>query len=242
MDGGRCIRGQTTPTPNFLFHNERGRSFKRGRPAVRLVGRQRRHAARRDGNRLGDYDGDGDLDLFVSNPSSRRTTLFRNLGKGLFDRHDVPERRRSGTLPTSASGGVHRLRQRRRSRLGIVNGHVMNSPGHVRQARTRTAEAAAAETGAGADDGRRTSIGIGVRSEKVGRTLVAATSTTTAISIMLVTNNGGNAELLRTKEARERLGLIGWWQPEQSQRRVGARVRLTVGGTTQLREVKAGSS
>ena len=43
------------------------------------------------GTDFADYDGDGDLDLFVTNHELETHTLYRNLGKGLFSEVTVPE-------------------------------------------------------------------------------------------------------------------------------------------------------
>ena len=60
---------------------------------------------------------------------------------------------------------------------------------------------------------------------------------------MLVTNNGGTVDLLRneggTGNGAVLLRLVG---TRSNRSAIGARVRLTAGGRTQIREVKAGSS
>ena len=60
---------------------------------------------------------------------------------------------------------------------------------------------------------------------------------------LLVTNNGGKAELLRNEgnsgNGSVLLRLVG---SQSNRSAVGARVRVTAGGVTQGREVKAGSS
>ena len=55
------------------------------------------------GTDFGDYDGDGGLDLIVTNHELEAHTLFRNLGKGLFE--DMTSRAASAPrrCPLSAS-------------------------------------------------------------------------------------------------------------------------------------------
>ena len=60
---------------------------------------------------------------------------------------------------------------------------------------------------------------------------------------LLVTNNGGNAELLRNEGGSGNGSVLIRLVGSQSNRSaVGARVRVTAGSATQVREVKAGSS
>src|SRR4029079_8668185 len=71
-------------TPNFLYHNEGGGVFTEvGLPAGVAVASDGRPRAGM-GTDFGDVDGDGRLDLIVTNHELEMHTLFRNLGKGLF--------------------------------------------------------------------------------------------------------------------------------------------------------------
>ena len=69
------------------------------------------------GTDFGDYDGDGDLDLFVTNHELEAHTLFRNLGKGLFEDATFTSGVGPPTLPFVGFGAVFvDVRQRRRPR------------------------------------------------------------------------------------------------------------------------------
>ena len=101
-------------TRNFLYHNEGKGTFKEvGLPAgVALASDGRVRAGM--GTDFGDYDGDGLLDLVVTNFESETHSLFRNLGGGLFADATFETRRRSGDAPVSRiRRRVLRLRQRR---------------------------------------------------------------------------------------------------------------------------------
>ena len=232
-------------TPNFLFHNEAGRRFSEtallAGVSVASDGMPRAGM----GTDFGDYDGDGDLDLFVSNHELEAHTLFRNLGKGLFEDATFPSGVGPATLPYVGFGAVFVDYDNDADLdLGIVNGHVMNSPGHVRPGATEAQRKLLLRNGGG---GRLTDVGRqsgpGFASEKVGRTLVAGDIDNDGDLDLLVTNNGGNAELLRNEGGTgNNAVLIQLVGTKSNRSAVGARIRLTAGGTTQVREVKAGSS
>src|SRR5262249_34580888 len=89
-------------TANFLFRNKGGFRFEE-------VGHEAGVAANAGGGyqagmgvACGDVDGDGQLDLAVTNFSGESTTLFHNLGRGLFTDHTAaaglaaPSRHRLG--------------------------------------------------------------------------------------------------------------------------------------------------
>jgi hypothetical protein len=197
------------------------------------------------GTDFGDYDGDGDLDLFVSNHELEAHTLFRNLGKGLFDDATFQSGVGPATLPYVGFGAVFMDYDNDADLdLGIVNGHVMNSPGHVRPGATEAQRKLLLRNGGG---GRLTDIGrqsgAGFASEKVGRTLVAGDIDNDGDLDLLITNNGSNAELLRNEGGTANNSLLIRLVGTTSNRSaVGARVRLTAGAVTYVREVKAGSS
>jgi len=239
-------------TPNFLFHNDAGKRFSEtallAGVSVASDGMPRAGM----GTDFGDYDGDGDLDLFVSNHELEAHTLFRNLGKGLFEDATFPSGVGPATLPYVGFGSAFVDYDNDADLdLGIVNGHVMNSPGHVRPGATEAQRKLLLRNNGGPSTSLRASgfteigrqSGAGFASEKVGRTLVAGDIDNDGDLDLLVTNNGGAAELLRneggTGNSSVLINLVG---TKSNRTAVGARVRLTAGGTTQVREVKAGSS
>lgn len=128
--------------------------------------------------------------------------------------------------------------------LAIVNGHVMNDSGHFRPG---SKEAQRKLLFRNDGNGRFKEIGRtagpGFAVEAVGRTLAAGDIDNDGALDLLVTNNGGTVELLRNPSASGNNALLLRLAGTRSNRgAVGARVRLTAGGATQVREVKAGSS
>ncbi|HEY7184919.1 MAG TPA: CRTAC1 family protein [Vicinamibacterales bacterium] len=243
-DGWPDVFVANDSTPNFLFHNEQGRSFKE----VALVSGV---SVASDGNpRAGmgtdfaDYDNDGDLDLFVTNHELEAHTLFRNLGKALFEDATFPSGLGAATLPYVGFGAVSFDADNDADLdLGIVNGHVMNSPGHVRPGATEAQRKLLLRNTGGrfTDVGRQSGPGFSV--DKVGRALAAADIDNDGDVDLLVVNNGGTVDLLRNDGGNGNnaivIRLIGTTSNRDA---IGARVKVTAGGVTQMREVKAGSS
>ena len=231
-------------TPNFLYRNEGTGRFTEvallAGVAVASDGRPRAGM----GTDFGDYDGDGRLDLFVTNHELEAHTLFRNLGDGLFE--DATARSGVGlaTLPFVGFGALFfDYDHDADPDLAVVNGHVMNSPGHFRPGATEAQRKLLLRN----DNGRFSEVGRqsgpGFSTEQVGRGLAAGDVDNDGDLDLLVTNNGGRVELLRHRGAGGRHALLVRLVGTASNRSgVGARIWLTAGGKTQVREIKAGSS
>ena len=197
------------------------------------------------GTDFGDVDGDGDLDLFVTNHELETHTLYRNLGKGLFSEVTAEAGLSTPTLPFVGFGTALVDHDNDGDLdIGVVNGHVVNIPTIVRPGATlEQRKLLFLNDGRGRmrEIGRQS--GPGFATERVGRTFVAGDIDNDGDLDFLVTNNGGDAELLRNELASTAgamsLRLIGTTGNRSA---VGARIRASAGGRTFLREVKAGSS
>jgi hypothetical protein len=231
--------------PNFLFHNE-------GKNAFREVGLLAGVALANDGKPragmgtdFGDYDGDGRLDLVVTNHEFEGATLFRNLGRGLFGEATAASGILPATLPWVGFGAVFfDYDNDGRLDLGIVNGHVVDNTASFRAGSTYAQRRLLFHN---AGDGRfeemSRSSGPAFASDRVGRTLAAADIDNDGDLDLLVTNTGQSAEILRNDGGNRRRALLVRLVGKASNRDgIGARLRLTIGSTTLIREVKAGSS
>jgi hypothetical protein len=244
-DGWLDVFVANDTTPNFLFHNDgKGRFSEVAlRSGVALASDGRARAGM--GTDFGDVDGDGDLDLFVSNHELETHTLYRNLGRGLFSEATVEAGLSTPTLPFVGFGTAFVDHDNDGDLdIGIVNGHVVNIPTLVRPGATLAQRKLLfANDGRGRmrEIGRQ--AGPGFAEERVGRTLVAGDIDNDGDLDFLVTNNGGDAELLRN-ELVSRAGAVSFRLVGLAGNRsaVGARIRASGGGRTFLREVKAGSS
>jgi predicted nucleotidyltransferase len=232
-------------TPNFLFHNlGKGRFAEVAlRAGVALATDGRRRAGM--GTDFGDVDGDGDLDLFVTNHELETHTLYRNLGKGLFSEATAESGLSTPTLPYVGFGTALADHDNDGDLdIAIVNGHVVNMPELVRPgAKEAQRKLLFVNDGQGRmrEVGRQ--AGPGFADERIGRTLAAGDIDNDGDLDFLVTNNGADAELLRNDLGPGPNALMVKLVGVASNRSaVGARLRVTAAGKTYVREVKAGSS
>jgi len=243
-DGWPDVFVANDSTPNFLFHNDQGRRFTEAALVSGVSVASDGNPRAGMGTDFGDYDGDGRLDVFVTNHELEAHSLFRNLGKALFEDRTFPSGVGPATLPYVGFGAVFFDADNDADLdLAIVNGHVMNSPSHVRPGATEAQRKLLLRNTAGRfiDVGRQS--GPGFSMDKVGRALAAADIDNDGDLDLLVVNNGGAVDLLRNEGGTGNnailIRLIGTTSNRDA---IGARVKVTAGGVTQLREVKAGSS
>jgi hypothetical protein len=231
-------------TPNFLLHNEQGKKFTevalQAGVSVASDGMPRAGM----GTDFGDFDGDGRLDVFVSNHEFEGHTLFRNLGGGLFE--DVTFKTGVGpaTLPFVGFGTLFFDADNDGDLdLAIANGHVMNSPGHVRPGAKEAQRRVLLRNDGGRFRDVSAAAGPGFAAERVGRALAAADVDNDGDLDLLAVNNNGPADLLRNGGVPGTSAVIVRLVGTTSNRSaIGARLRATVGTGQELREVKAGSS
>jgi hypothetical protein len=230
--------------PNFLFRGTGSLRFEeialRAGVAVATDGRARAGM----GTDAGDYDGDGRLDLVVTNLDFETHGLYRGLGRQLFA-YVTPE---SGigpaTLPFVGFGvAFFDFDNDTQLDLAIANGHIFdNAP----QFRAGAAYAQRKLLFRNVAPGRFANVtadaGPGFALEKVGRGLVAGDVDNDGDLDLLVTNNGQGADLLRNDGGHGNALLIRLVGTQSNRDGIGARLRLTTGARTQIREVKAGSS
>jgi len=231
--------------PNFLFVNEGGWRFAEAalQEGVSVADDGKARAGM--GVDTGDYDGDGLLDLIVTNLDFEMTSVYRNLGKRLF----AYATRESGIGPPTrpyVGFGVLLLDYDNDTKLdiAIVNGHVIDNTALFRQGSTHAQPNLLMHN----EDGRRfRSAGTlptqGNTPDKVSRGLAAADFDNDGDLDLLVTNNGDRVDLLRNDGGNARNALLVQLVARKSAPNgIGARVIATVGSRTLVREVKAGSS
>jgi hypothetical protein len=231
-------------TPNFLYRNQGGGTFKEtallSGVAVAADGRVRAGM----GADLADYDGDGRLDLVVTNFEFEAHGLFRNLGGGLFADAGYESGVAVATLPFLGFGAVFLDADNDADLdLAIANGHVLDNPEAFRaSARHGQRNLLLINDGKGRFRDAGSAAGAGFALEKVSRALASGDVDNDGDLDLLIVNNGQTADLLRNQAsgtASLEVRLVGVTSNRDG---VGARVRATSGGRVQVREVKAGSS
>jgi len=231
--------------PNFLFQRSGDLRFDeialRAGVAVATDGKPRAGM----GVDVADYDGDEKLDLVVTNLDSEMHSLYRSLGPRLFG-YATPE---SGigpaTLPFVGFGVVFfDFDNDAQIDLAFANGHIFDNAPVFRAGATYAQRNLLFRNIAPrrfADVSR--SAGPGFALEKVSRGLIAGDIDNDGDLDLVVTNNGQAADVLRNDGGNRRNAMLVRLVGTRSNRdAVGARIRITTGMRTQIREVKAGSS
>jgi len=231
--------------PNFLFHNTGGLKFTEtglvSGIAVAADGKARAGM----GIDAGDYDGDGRLDLVITNLDFEMHTLNRGLGRGLFGYATTESGIGFPTLPF-VGFGVAFLDFDNDGELdiAIANGHILDNAPRFRPGSTYMQRKLLFRNAT-----RRRFVEVGRASgpafaaERVSRGLAAGDFDNDGDVDLLVTNNGQAAELLRNDGGnRANALLVRLRGAGKNTDAIGARIRLTSGSRTQIRDVKAGSS
>jgi len=90
--------------PNFLWINEAGRTFRDEALMAGTAVNREGVAEASMGIAVGDFDGDGDDDLFLTHLAGETNTLYTNDGTGLFDDRTIPTGLAGGSLPFTSFG------------------------------------------------------------------------------------------------------------------------------------------
>lgn len=230
--------------PNFLFHNEGGGRFSEvGLLAGVSVARDGRARAGM-GTEFADYNGDGRLDLVVTNHEFETHSLFGNDGNGIFVDRTIEAGLSAPTLPWVGFGvAFFDADNNGDLDLGIVNGHVIDNTALFRAGSSHAQPKLLFRNTTGrrlTEVGRQ--AGPGFASPGVGRALLTGDVDNDGDVDLVVTNNGGPVELLRNQSVNRggalTLRLVG----ARGREAIGARVTIEAGGKSQVREVKSGSS
>jgi enediyne biosynthesis protein E4 len=230
--------------PNVLWHRTSAWRYEdlalRAGVAVAIDGMARAGM----GTDAADYDGDGRLDLVVTNLDFEMFSLFRGLGGRLFTYATPESGIGSTTLPFVGFGAVFfDFDNDTFLDVAFANGHMLDNPAQFRAGASHAQRKLLFRNlGARRFTDVTSSAGPGFALERVGRGLAAGDIDNDGDLDLLVTNNGQAADLLRNDGTSGHALVVRLIGTQSNRDGIGARLRLTAAGRTQMREVKAGSS
>jgi hypothetical protein len=166
------------------------------------------------------------------------------VGGGLFSDATAPSGLGRATLPYVGFGVVFADYDNDGDLdLAIVNGHVIDNIARFRAGAVHAQPRLLLQNANGRLRDVSRESGPAFAGAGVGRALAAGDYDNDGDLDLLVTNNGGRAELLRNDGGNRQHALVVRLAGTASNRdAIGARARLTAAGATQTREVTSGSS
>jgi len=215
---------------NFLYHNQRNGTFTdiAYGAGVGFDGNGKPQAGM--GAEIADYDGDGLADIFVTNFSDELNTLYRNLGKLLFDDVTLQAGLQSGLTPLGFGTRLFDFDNDGDLDLHVTNGHVIdNVTLYHPQLRYEHKDLLYENVGNGKFKDVSANAGPAFAMEHVGRGSAVADLDNDGDLDIVISNLGARPYLFRNDSKP-----VGHWlsldlsQPD-------ARVEVTAGGRTQHR-------
>ena len=244
-DGWIDIYVANDATPNFLFHNK-------GKGVFEEVGFWTGTAVGFDGKVLsgmgtdmGDMNGDGLLDIFVTNLDGQTHSLYKNLGKGLFTNVTFLSGIGEATLPHVGFGTAFLDYDNDGDLdLAVANGDVIDNVKLIRESSSyQQLKLLLRNDGTGKFSSAGPVSGQGFALKKAGRALAVGDLDNDGDLDIVVSNVGDKAEVLRNDGGNRSNSILVRTVGSTSNRDgIGARLRLSVGGKILVRDVKAGSS
>ena len=229
---------------NFLFVNRGNGTFEETGIAAGVALGEDGKAEAGMGVDAADYDGDGRPDLFVTHLDLELNRLYRNNGDGTYD--DATYRSKIGARNFRMSGFGTRFIDYDNDGwrdLFIANGHVLDNVELFHKDTTHAEPTTMYRNVRGSFEDVTSQLGPALLVQQVGRAAAFADFDNDGDTDILVTSNGGAPRLLRNDGGNSRhwiqLRLIG---VRSNRDGIGARVKLTAGGFTQMDEAKGGMS
>jgi len=193
---------------------------------------------------VGDYNRDGRMDIFKTNFAGDTSTLYANNGNGLCDDRTFASGFGRNTRWLGWGVSFLDLDLDGWQDLFLVNGHVYPEVEQLKtEAGYRQRKVVYRNRGDGRFDDVTEQLGPPVTVPRAGRGAAFADFDNDGDIDVLVNNVHGTPELYRLDQREPRnwsaLHLVGTTSNRSA---IGARVRLTAGGVTQVGEVRGGGS
>jgi hypothetical protein len=243
-DGDRDLYVANDSTPNLLYRNNGDGTFQEIgiRAGVGYSSDGREQAGM--GADFGDADGDGWLDIFVTNFSHDYSTLYRNQRDGFFSDATFHSGLVEATLPTLGWGTrLFDYDLDGDLDLFLANGHVYPE---VDRHDIGTSYAQLNQLfendGAGRFTERTSEAGPGLGIRRSSRAVAMADYDRDGDWDLLITNIDDSPNLLEYRGARGRWLGVELEGPPPNREAVGARLSLSSGGRLQVREVRRDGS
>ena len=244
-DGWMDIYVANDSTPNFLYHNKGKGIFEEvGFWAGVAVGADGKPLAGM-GTDMGDINGDGLLDIFVTNLDGQSHSLYQNLGKGLFNNVTFLSGVGEATLPYVGFGTAFVDYDNDGDLdLAVANGDVIDNIKRLRDSTSyEQLNLLLRNDGSGKFINVGASSGPGFALKKPSRALATGDLDNDGDQDIVVSNVGATADLLQNVGGNRNNSILVRTIGTTSNRDgIGARLRLFLGSKTLRRDVKAGSS
>jgi hypothetical protein len=245
-DGDPDLYVANDSDPNYLYRNEGGGKFREVGLWSGAALSANAAAQAGMGITLGDADGDGLPDLFVTNFAEDYDTLYRGDGKGFFQ--DVSEE--SGVasatfMPLSWGTVLADFDCDGDEDLAVANGHIYPQVDrHPELGNTYAQSSLLLEnTGQGHFVDASNQSGPGFLPARVSRGLAAGDYDNDGDLDLLISNLDASPTLLRNDSVRSGTCLtVNLEVPAGSPTAIGTRVFITLGGRTLIRDVSSGES
>jgi enediyne biosynthesis protein E4 len=229
---------------NHFFRNQGPGRFEETALALGLGFDENGRAEGSMGIDASDYDGDGHLDLFVTNFEGEGNTLYRNLGDGTYADATDAAGLSLPSLPWVGFGtGFFDFDNDADPDLFVANGHIMDHASTLSDATRHAQPKQLYENAGGRYSDVSRAAGEPFAGEQVGRGTAFGDWDDDGDPDLLVMNNNDVANLLRNESENENhwtlLKLVGRASNRDG---IGARVRVEAGGRTQVDELRCGYS
>lgn len=240
-DGSPDFYVANDDTPNFLFKNDGAGRFEEVALVSGCAYSGDGVAQAGMGVDAGDYDGDGLVDIFVTNLSYETNALYRNTGDGFFE--DMAYAAHVGEesyLHVGFGTGFVDLDNDGLLDIFVANGHILPNIADMTDTVTYAQPAQVFRNlGNSAFVEMTRELGPDFQAPGVARAAIFGDYDNDGDMDVVVTHSGGPARVLRNDGGNDRSWLRVTLPGAGG---LGARVTVTVGGRVQVRDVRRGSS